>query len=78
MNLYSKAGFAVRSAVVSPKDPFDTEEECGVIYECELDVRRIDGKIIRAEGRDTCQVYREEGLKICPQSTPGDNRTYSC
>ena len=38
MNLYSKARFTVRIAVVSPKGPYYTEEQCGVIYECECDV----------------------------------------
>ena len=38
VNLYSKAGFIVRSVVISRKDPLDTEEQCGVIYKCECDV----------------------------------------
>ena len=38
IRLYSKAGFTVRNAVVSPKDPLDTCEQCGVIYECSCEV----------------------------------------
>ena len=38
VNLYSKAGFTVKRVVVSPKDIMDTDELCGMIYECECDV----------------------------------------
>jgi len=38
ISLYSKAGFTVRNAVVSPKDPLDKDEQCGVIYQCACDV----------------------------------------
>ena len=38
VNLYSKTGFTARNAVVCPKDFLDTEEQCGVNYECESDV----------------------------------------
>ena len=36
--LYAKEGFTIRNAVVSPKDPLDSGEQCGVIYECACDV----------------------------------------
>ena len=38
ISLYSKAGFTIRNALVSPKDPLDHSERCGVIYECACDV----------------------------------------
>ena len=38
ISLYSKAGFTIRNALVSPKDPLDHGERCGVIYECACDV----------------------------------------
>ena len=38
ISLYSKAGFTIRNAVVSPKDPLDIGEQCGVIYEYACDV----------------------------------------
>ena len=34
IRLYSKA----RNAVVSPKDPLEKHEQCGVIYECGCEV----------------------------------------
>ena len=36
--LYVKAGFAIRNAVGSPKEPLVLGEQCGVIYECACDV----------------------------------------
>ena len=36
--LHAKAGFTIRNAVVSPKDPLDSDEQCGVIYQCACDV----------------------------------------
>ena len=38
MFLYAKAGFTIRNVVVSPKDPLDIGERCGVINECASDV----------------------------------------
>ena len=36
--LYAKAGFTISNAMMSPKDPFDVGEQCGVIYERACDV----------------------------------------
>ena len=38
--MYDKAGFTIRNAVVSYKDPLNIGEQCGVIlvYECACDV----------------------------------------
>ena len=36
--LYAKTAFTIRNAVVSPRDPLDLGEQCGVIYECACEV----------------------------------------
>ena len=36
--LYPKAGYTIRNAVVRPKDPLDTVEQCGVVYQCACEV----------------------------------------
>ena len=38
ISLYPKAGYTIRNAVVRPKDPLDTAEQCGVVYQCECEV----------------------------------------
>ena len=52
IRLYSKAGYTVRNAVVSAKDPFDKCEQCGVIYESSSEVcgKLYIGKTGRAFG----------------------------
>ena len=36
--LYAMAGFTIRNAMVSPNDPLDPREQCGVIYKCDCNV----------------------------------------
>mgnify|MGYP001824971233 CR=1 FL=1 len=38
ISLYPKAGFTIKNAVVRPKDPLDTNEQCGVVYQCACEV----------------------------------------
>ena len=35
---YAKAGFTIKSAVVSPKDHLDLGDQCEIIYECACDI----------------------------------------
>ena len=38
ISLYPKAGYTIKNAVVRPKDPLDTNEQCGVVYQCACEV----------------------------------------
>ena len=60
IRLYSKAGFTIKNSVVSPKDPVDTCEHCGVIYECSCEVC---GKIYIGETRRSLVDRVEEHAK---------------
>ena len=50
--LYSKAGYAIRNAEVSPKDPIDMCDQCGVVYECGYEVcgKKYVGEMGRSLG----------------------------
>ena len=37
IQLFCKAGYTIQNVVVHPKDPLDTGEKCGVIYECKCE-----------------------------------------
>ena len=52
INLYSKAGRTIRNLVVGPKDPLETQEQCGVIYEfgCESCEQTYVGETGRSLG----------------------------
>ena len=51
ISLYHKAGYTIRNAVVSPKDPLDKEEECGVVYQRECEEKDCGAKYIGESGR---------------------------
>ena len=55
--LYAKAGFTIRNAVVSPKDPLDLGEQCEVIYKCACDV--CGGLYVREKGRSLVERVDE-------------------
>ena len=35
IQLFFKAGYTIRNAVLCTKDPLDLEEKCRVVYKCE-------------------------------------------
>ena len=37
IQFFCKAGYVIRNAVVCLKDPLDTEEKCGAVYECKCE-----------------------------------------
>ena len=49
IHLYSKTGQTVRNLLVKPKDPLETLEQCGVVYESKCDV--CEGVYVGESGR---------------------------
>ena len=78
--LYPKAGYTIKNAVVRPKDPLDTGEQCGVVYQCSCEVcgEKYVGETGRSLGdriMEHQKVCGKGGHVICPQPTPRNHRT---
>ena len=60
--MYAKAGFIIRNAVVSPKDPLDICEQCGGIYQCACDVCGV--LYVGETGRSLVERVDEHAMSI--------------